>query len=79
MPGGDRTGPLGQGPYTGWGRGFCTRVRSPFSRLMRRRGARPRQGVFAEDSDDDGSVLSEISELRKQIARLEQRVNQPEE
>lgn len=23
MPGGDRTGPLGAGPMTGWGRGFC--------------------------------------------------------
>ncbi|MDI9369818.1 MAG: DUF5320 domain-containing protein [Synergistaceae bacterium] len=25
MPGRDRTGPLGQGPMTGWGRGFCGR------------------------------------------------------
>ncbi len=23
MPGGDRTGPMGGGPMTGWGRGFC--------------------------------------------------------
>lgn len=23
MPGGDRTGPIGGGPMTGWGRGFC--------------------------------------------------------
>jgi hypothetical protein len=23
MPGGDRTGPMGNGPKTGWGRGFC--------------------------------------------------------
>lgn len=23
MPGGDGTGPLGRGPMTGWGRGFC--------------------------------------------------------
>lgn len=23
MPGRDRTGPLGQGPMTGWGRGMC--------------------------------------------------------
>lgn len=25
MPGGDRTGPLGAGPMTGWGRGVCGR------------------------------------------------------
>ena len=24
MPGGDRTGPMGQGPMTGGGRGYCT-------------------------------------------------------
>ncbi len=24
MPRGDRTGPLGMGPMTGWGRGFCS-------------------------------------------------------
>jgi hypothetical protein len=23
MPGGDRTGPMGMGPRTGWGAGFC--------------------------------------------------------
>jgi hypothetical protein len=23
MPGGDRTGPRGEGPRTGWGMGFC--------------------------------------------------------
>jgi hypothetical protein len=23
MPGGDRTGPRGEGPLTGWGRGYC--------------------------------------------------------
>ncbi|MFA5160274.1 MAG: DUF5320 domain-containing protein [Candidatus Omnitrophota bacterium] len=25
MPGGDGTGPMGMGPRTGWGRGFCAR------------------------------------------------------
>jgi hypothetical protein len=24
MPYGDRTGPLGSGPRTGWGRGYCS-------------------------------------------------------
>jgi len=29
MPGGDRTGPLGRGPVTGWGRGFCGEADGP--------------------------------------------------
>lgn len=29
MPGGDRTGPLGMGPRTGWGAGFCPGYRAP--------------------------------------------------
>lgn len=29
MPGGDRTGPLGQGPMTGRGAGFCAGFSSP--------------------------------------------------
>ena len=40
MPGGDRTGPLGLGPGTGWGIGFCrgyaypgySRIRGAFGR-----------------------------------------------
>ncbi len=31
MPGGDRTGPLGMGPRTGWGAGFCAGYRAPGS------------------------------------------------
>ncbi|QQR71540.1 MAG: DUF5320 domain-containing protein [Methanolinea sp.] len=29
MPGFDRTGPLGRGPMTGWGRGWCATGRLP--------------------------------------------------
>lgn len=29
MPGGDRTGPMGGGPMTGWGRGFCSEPEGP--------------------------------------------------
>jgi len=31
MPGGDRTGPLGQGPMTGRGLGFCNPNRTTYS------------------------------------------------
>lgn len=39
MPGGDRTGPLGQGPMTGWGMGWCRGARGPV-------GFGPRGGGF---------------------------------
>ncbi len=29
MPGGDRSGPMGGGPMTGWGRGFCGEAEGP--------------------------------------------------
>ena len=29
MPGGDRTGPRGQGPKTGWGTGYCSGANQP--------------------------------------------------
>ena len=29
MPGGDQTGPMGGGPMTGWGRGFCGESEGP--------------------------------------------------
>jgi len=29
MPGGDRTGPMGGGPMTGWGRGYCGGSQAP--------------------------------------------------
>lgn len=43
MPRGDRTGPLGMGPMTGWGRGFCTGNRFPG---FWRRGFGRGYGVF---------------------------------
>ena len=37
MPGGDRTGPMGNGPMTGWGRGYCMTTRpAGFFREIRR-------------------------------------------
>jgi hypothetical protein len=38
MPRGDRTGPMGMGPLTGRGAGFCAGFRSPFSGRYFRRG-----------------------------------------
>jgi hypothetical protein len=37
MPGGDRTGPLGKGPMTGRGMGYCTGV-TGFGRFGKSRG-----------------------------------------
>jgi hypothetical protein len=48
MPGGDRTGPLGQGPMTGRGAGFCRGYDEPgfASRWSGRRGSAGRWGGF---------------------------------
>lgn len=39
MPGGDRTGPMGAGPMTGWGRGVCGRWDAPSAERGRFGGA----------------------------------------
>jgi hypothetical protein len=54
MPFGDRTGPLGQGPRTGRGAGFCSGFAAPgsmnrgggFGRLGRGHGGRGRRNWF---------------------------------
>jgi len=42
MPGGDRTGPRGEGPMTGWGQGFCAQP----SDGAQPNPDQPRQGGF---------------------------------
>jgi len=42
MPGGDRTGPMGMGPRTGWGAGFCAGYGVPgFSNPVYMQGVPP--------------------------------------
>lgn len=54
MPGGDGTGPRGQGPGTGWGRGGCV----PYGRGMR--GGRG-QGWFGRAFGAFGRMLPNYS------------------
>jgi len=74
MPSGDRSGPTGMGPMTGWGMGYCTRRQLPGStsfrshiqrRHPRNRGEMGRKMAFrfhdfSEQSYDD-SVRSYIT------------------
>jgi hypothetical protein len=39
MPGFDGSGPVKEGPMTGWGRGFCIKVVDPDDKLFARRRA----------------------------------------
>jgi len=68
MPRGDGTGPWGQGPSTGWGRGCCV----PFvggQRSSWRRGFRQMMPWnWGQPSNED--ISSEIGFLEKQIEQL---------
>lgn len=76
MPGGDRTGPAGQGPMTGWGRGRCGggqgagrgrglgRGWGMRGRFADTEAAGPAPAVTTEGSD--------LEALRRQVASLEQ-------
>ena len=71
MPGGDRTGPMGQGPMTGRGMGTCgPRPR----RICRtRRGLGWRQGFAAEMSKEEERKLleEEKAEIEKRLEELQ--------
>lgn len=47
MPGGDGTGPLGFGPMSGWGRGFCGLGTQPYGARGCGRGLGRRRGFFS--------------------------------
>lgn len=76
MPWGDGTGPMGRGPGTGWGRGFCRR--GPRAAAGRGRGPGPGWGWFrwaAADADDDRSWLeARAAALRAQLKAVEERL-----
>ncbi|MFN2267242.1 MAG: DUF5320 domain-containing protein, partial [Desulfonatronovibrio sp.] len=44
MPGGDRTGPLGQGPRTGRAQGFCSGSKTPGFKEFRNENQRLNRG-----------------------------------
>ena len=71
MPGGDRTGPMGQGPLSGRGLGSCggkSRFRCGGS------GWRHRQGERLQLSKEEQKKIlqSEKEEIEKKLAELEE-------
>jgi hypothetical protein len=75
MPGGDRTGPLGLGPGTGWGRGLCSGfdVRGFFFG-GRGRGFRRGFGGFGSGPLWGAPTVSQVDEasfLKSRISAME--------
>ncbi len=69
MPGGDRTGPMGMGPRTGWGAGFCAGYGVPGyanpgygmrGSFLGGRGGLGRRNRFFATAYRDGSILPGI-------------------
>ncbi|MFH1387502.1 MAG: hypothetical protein ABIH50_07545 [bacterium] len=71
MPGGDRTGPRGEGQGTGWGRGGCV----PFGRGARGgrgRGFWRRLGIGLFGAKDEAeSLKAERDEINARLAEIE--------
>lgn len=86
MPGGDRTGPLGQGPLTGRGLGLCGNYSGRARGLGRGQGFQRGFGRGRAFLDDVGSaaapleqrvdeLTAEISALKAEIAATKSRDN----
>jgi len=93
MPRGDRTGPMGAGPMTGWGSGFCAAHRPVrFGRNLRRgvgRGMGPGRGfgwfwknadASADPSEWERKNLEEEREwLKRQMEMIDAELEQGKE
>jgi hypothetical protein len=89
MPGGDRTGPLGLGPGTGWGRGPCFGFGAPgyrfggrgrgFRRGFRSFGFGPFWGAPPVAPVDEASLLkNQISAMENALAEARKQLNEIE-
>ena len=76
MPGGDRTGPMGQGPLTGRGAGYCAQVGSRFCR--RGFGGFGRFGaqVGTYQVDEKQTLQNEMDYLEKRLDDIKAILNQ---
>lgn len=86
MPGGDRTGPVGAGPMTGRGVGYCNGFNRPGGfkvsagmgrgrRNMNNRAGRPAYQI-REDFSDEIDKDAEIAELKNQLKNIETKLDQ---
>lgn len=70
MPGQDQTGPLGQGPMTGRGMGFCGKgFRRGFGRGFRRF-----QNFELSDDQEKKVLEAELAEIDAEKAEIEKRL-----
>lgn len=87
MPGGDRTGPAGAGPMTGRGAGYCNGFNRPGSfrpgagqgrgrRNMNFGAGRAGAQFSQEEFSNDGDKAREITELKNQLNKIEQKLDQ---
>ncbi|NLA11745.1 MAG: DUF5320 domain-containing protein [Firmicutes bacterium] len=82
MPGGDGTGPLGQGPLSGRGLGYCSGYRGagfgrPFYGRRFRGYGFQRPWLYRETADDEKMFLQRQAEyMREQIEAIEERLKE---
>ncbi|MCF8010529.1 MAG: DUF5320 domain-containing protein [Clostridiales bacterium] len=85
MPGGDRRGPIGEGPRTGRGAGFCSGNSSPgfmnrfFSGRRRRFANNVPPRSRQQYSDEDFDVTDQLSSLREQLDTIQQKIKKIED
>ncbi len=82
MPGGDGTGPLGFGPGTGWGTGYCMGARSrgffgPRRRGFHRFGSRGVQPYYPGERYSEKEILQREAEfLKEELRQVEARLQE---
>ena len=86
MPGGDGTGPVGAGPMTGRGAGFCNGFYRPGSFRSGAGMGRGRRNInyrtarrgyqFREDFSGETDKDTEIAELKNQLKNIQTRLDQ---
>lgn len=82
MPGGDGTGPMGRGPFTGRGLGYCRGFRGsgqgrPFYGRRFWDYGSPRTGPYREDEATEKLFLQREAEFMKtQLRAIEERLKE---
>ena len=78
MPGGDGTGPLGMGPMSGWGRGFCRPFigRRRFLPGAGYRGWMPFGGYMPSAESEKRMLKQQVDMLKEQIRYLEEQMGE---
>ena len=71
MPGRDGTGPLGEGPGTGWGRGGCRGGRRGLGWRGRGKGwGWRRRDLSTRSTVGNKTVREEIDEIKEELASI---------